>query len=210
MFVVGLEEGIFPSDMCRFSDEELEEERRLCYVGITRAKKELYLSSSQSRMIFGRTQRNPPSRFLDEIDSDLLDMEESPAVSGGRSWGGGFGSFGGFGGASREGGHGFGSGAGFGGGAAAAPRRGAGASGSFGGRSAAVSTGGGSRFGASSSGRFGTSTVGAAAPARPAALPVQAPRASSLVTWGGAEGVRPGRGAQGDPRCGRHHRGNPV
>lgn len=169
VFIVGLEEGIFPSDMCRFSDEELEEERRLCYVGITRAKKELYLSSSQSRMIFGRTQRNPPSRFLDEIDSDLLDMEESPAVSGGRSWGGGFGSFGGFGGASREGGHGFGSGAGFGGGAAAAPRREWGASSSFGGRSAAASTGGGSRFGASPSGRFGTSTVGAAAPARPAA-----------------------------------------
>ena len=41
VFIVGLEEGIFPSDMCRFSDEELEEERRLCYVGITRAKKEL-------------------------------------------------------------------------------------------------------------------------------------------------------------------------
>ncbi len=169
VFIVGMEEGIFPSDMCRFSDEELEEERRLCYVGITRAKKELYLSSSQSRMIFGRTQRNPPSRFLDEIDPELMNMEESPAVSGGRSWGGGFGSFGGFGGASRESGHGFGSGAGFGGGAVASPRREWGGSGSFGGRAASASAGGGSRFGSAPSGRFGTSTVGAVAPARPAA-----------------------------------------
>ncbi len=89
VFILGMEEGVFPSDMCRFSDEELEEERRLCYVGITRAKKRLYLSSSQSRMIFGRTQRNRPSRFLDEIDPGLMDEEMSPAVQrqASRSWG---------------------------------------------------------------------------------------------------------------------------
>lgn len=89
VFILGMEEGVFPSDMCRFSEEELEEERRLCYVGITRAKKRLYLSSSQSRMIFGRTQRNKPSRFLDEIDPTLLEEELSPAVQRqvSRSWG---------------------------------------------------------------------------------------------------------------------------
>ena len=151
VFIVGMEEGVFPSDMCRYSEEELEEERRLCYVGITRAKKELYLSSSQSRMIFGQTRRNPPSRFLNEIDPHLLEMEESPAVSSR-----GFGSFGGFGGSS----------VGFGSNAGTAQRSWGGAA--FGGRST-VSTGGGSKFGATTaaSGRFGTSTVGAAA-AKPA------------------------------------------
>ncbi|EJX05133.1 ATP-dependent DNA helicase PcrA [gut metagenome] len=81
VFIVGMEEGIFPSEMCRFSQDELEEERRLCYVGITRARKELYLSSSQTRMIFGQTRRNPPSRFLEEIDPGYLVEEESPAIA---------------------------------------------------------------------------------------------------------------------------------
>ncbi len=81
VFLIGLEEGIFPSDMSRRSDEDLEEERRLCYVGITRAKKELYLSSSQSRMMFGKTQRNEPSRFLDEMGSEGITWEESPFAS---------------------------------------------------------------------------------------------------------------------------------
>ena len=89
VFIVGMEEGVFPSDMVRYSDEELEEERRLCYVGITRAKKELYLSSSQSRMIFGRTQRNNISRFVDEINPDLLEQETSPSIQRAmsRGWG---------------------------------------------------------------------------------------------------------------------------
>lgn len=86
VFLAGMEEGIFPSELSRFTDEDLEEERRLCYVGITRAKKELYLSSSRSRMIFGRTQRNTPSRFLEEIGPELLDEEESPELARASRW----------------------------------------------------------------------------------------------------------------------------
>ena len=92
VFIVGMEEGVFPSELSRFSDEDMEEERRLCYVGITRARKELYLSCSQSRMIFGQTRRNRPSRFLEEIDASLLDEQASPMAAR-RSFG--FGSFGG-------------------------------------------------------------------------------------------------------------------
>ena len=97
VFILGLEEGIFPGEKSRYSDEDLEEERRLCYVGITRAKQELWLVSSQSRVMFGKTNRNRPSRFLNEIDPVLLDEKVSnrygwnssygqPSVSGG-SWG---------------------------------------------------------------------------------------------------------------------------
>ena len=64
VFVVGMEDGIFPGDMAKYNEEDMEEERRLCYVAITRAKKELYLSTSRTRMIFGQTRRNPPSTFL--------------------------------------------------------------------------------------------------------------------------------------------------
>ena len=81
VFVLGLEEGIFPSEMSRFSQEDLEEERRLCYVGITRAKKELYLSCAASRMMFGQTKRNKPSRFLMEIGPELLEYEQSPMAA---------------------------------------------------------------------------------------------------------------------------------
>ena len=81
VFIVGLEEGIFPSEMSRYSNEDLEEERRLCYVGITRAKKELYLSCANSRMLFGQTKHNRPSRFLEEIDSSLVEVEQSPAAA---------------------------------------------------------------------------------------------------------------------------------
>ena len=54
-----MEDGIFPGDMAKYNEEDMEEERRLCYVAITRAKKELYLSSSRTRMIFGQPRRNP-------------------------------------------------------------------------------------------------------------------------------------------------------
>lgn len=81
VFIVGLEEGIFPSEMSRYSNEDLEEERRLCYVGITRAKKELYLSCASSRMLFGQTKHNRPSRFIEEIDGQLLQTEQSPAAA---------------------------------------------------------------------------------------------------------------------------------
>ena len=63
------------------SQEDLEEERRLCYVGITRAKKELYLSCAASRMMFGQTKRNKPSRFLMEIGPELLEYEQSPMAA---------------------------------------------------------------------------------------------------------------------------------
>ena len=63
VFLIGMEEGVFPSEMSKYSEADLEEERRLAYVGITRAKKELYISNSVSRMLYGRTQRNEPSRF---------------------------------------------------------------------------------------------------------------------------------------------------
>ena len=94
VFVVGMEDGVFPGDMARYNEEDMEEERRLCYVAITRAKKELYLSSSRSRLIFGQTRRNPPSTFLSEIDPELLDENQSPelAYSGG-GFGAGYGSY---------------------------------------------------------------------------------------------------------------------
>ncbi len=85
VFIVGLEEGIFPSEMCRYSPEDLEEERRLCYVGITRARKELYLSSAASRMIFGQTKHNRASRFMEEIDADLIAEKENPALMAARA-----------------------------------------------------------------------------------------------------------------------------
>ena len=94
VFVVGMEDGIFPGDAAKYNEEDMEEERRLCYVAITRAKKELYLSSSRTRMIFGQTRRNPPSTFLSEIDPGLLDETQSPELSSyGSGFGAGYGSY---------------------------------------------------------------------------------------------------------------------
>ncbi|MDF2947544.1 MAG: ATP-dependent helicase PcrA [Bacillales bacterium] len=76
VFIVGMEDGIFPSSRSFEDPEELEEERRLAYVGITRAEKELFLSCSQSRTLYGRTQINAPSRFINEIPSELIEIEE--------------------------------------------------------------------------------------------------------------------------------------
>ncbi len=81
VFIVGMEENIFPSEMCRYSESELEEERRLCYVGLTRAKKSLFLSSAKERMIFGQTKRNTTSRFLNEIDEDLIETVQSEELA---------------------------------------------------------------------------------------------------------------------------------
>lgn len=77
VFLAGMEDGIFPSYMTIISDDrdELEEERRLCYVGITRAKKKLYLSAAKHRMMHGRTQFNKVSRFIDEIPEELLKVD---------------------------------------------------------------------------------------------------------------------------------------
>ena len=74
VFMPGLEEGIFPSEQSRYSEEDIEEERRLCYVGITRARKELFLSYAALRMLFGQTRRNLKSRFIKEIPDSLLDI----------------------------------------------------------------------------------------------------------------------------------------
>jgi len=76
VFLAGLEEGIFPHSRSLFNARELEEERRLCYVGITRAKDRLYLSCALRRMIFGSIQANQPSRFLTEIPEELLEVKE--------------------------------------------------------------------------------------------------------------------------------------
>ena len=73
VFLVGMEEGIFPGYKSISEPKELEEERRLCYVGITRAKEHLYLTCSKQRTIFGSTSYNPVSRFLTEIPEDLLE-----------------------------------------------------------------------------------------------------------------------------------------
>ncbi|MEG0994618.1 MAG: UvrD-helicase domain-containing protein [Bacilli bacterium] len=73
VFVIGLEENIFPHmNALMASENEIEEERRLCYVAITRAREKLYLTNARRRMLFGRDQINPPSRFLNEITEDLL------------------------------------------------------------------------------------------------------------------------------------------
>lgn len=72
VFLVGLEEGIFPLSRSLMEDDALEEERRLAYVGITRAQKELYLSNAYGRMLYGRPQNNPPSRFIAEIDPEVI------------------------------------------------------------------------------------------------------------------------------------------
>ena len=78
VFLVGMEEGIFPGYKSISEPKELEEERRLCYVGITRAKENLFLTCSKQRTIFGSTSYNPISRFLNEIPEELLDgYEES-------------------------------------------------------------------------------------------------------------------------------------
>ena len=76
VFLVGMEEGIFPGHQSMMEPKELEEERRLCYVGITRAKENLFLTCSKQRTIFGSTSYNPVSRFLQEIPEELLEGYE--------------------------------------------------------------------------------------------------------------------------------------
>jgi DNA helicase-2/ATP-dependent DNA helicase PcrA len=85
VFLTGLEDGVFPHMRSLGEPDELEEERRLCYVGITRARERLYLCHAWSRMLFGRTDFYPPSRFLSEIPEELVEVlgEERP-VGGGR------------------------------------------------------------------------------------------------------------------------------
>ena len=186
VFVVGMEDGIFPGEMAKYNEEDMEEERRLCYVAITRAKKELYLSTSRTRMIFGQTRRNPPSAFLSEIDPGLLDETQSPELIGyGGGFGAGYGSYStnvpggrsGYSGASRgylnseynarpRGGFGGGYSSGFASGGHESPN-------SYGGRHQVQSTGFGSGYGRSRSAGntapagAGTSTLAGAPSAAP-------------------------------------------
>ena len=84
VYLVGMEDGLFPGIMSIMADDktEMEEERRLCYVGITRAKKELVLTAARQRMINGETRWSKPSRFIDEIPSELLDADKLQSVLG--------------------------------------------------------------------------------------------------------------------------------
>ncbi len=76
VFVVGMEEGVFPHSRSQFNPAELEEERRLCYVALTRAKEQIFLSFALRRTQFGSIQANPPSRFLSEIPEHLVEVHE--------------------------------------------------------------------------------------------------------------------------------------
>lgn len=83
VFLIGMEEGVFPHSRSLMEEAEMEEERRLAYVGITRAEEELYLTNAQLRTLFGRTNVNPPSRFIDEIPEDLIEhVNERRSVRG--------------------------------------------------------------------------------------------------------------------------------
>ena len=93
VFLVGMEDGVFPSSQSLYEPSQLEEERRLAYVGITRAKKRLYLLNAYSRMQFGKTAMNPPSMFLEEIPQELVeDLSPRRSAYGGGSFG--YGSYG--------------------------------------------------------------------------------------------------------------------
>ena len=94
VYVVGMEEGIFPGSSAQYDQEELEEERRLCYVAMTRAKEKLTMTNCRQRMLYGRTSSNRPSRFLEEIPEENRDWlsrpvprgMESDATFGGDRW----------------------------------------------------------------------------------------------------------------------------
>lgn len=80
VFMAGVEEGLFPSYRSIAEEAELEEERRLCYVGITRAQEELYITNAQCRMLFGSTTYNRESRFIGEIPCELINIRENPSA----------------------------------------------------------------------------------------------------------------------------------
>ena len=111
VYVVGMEEGIFPSTASMYDEEELEEERRLCYVAMTRAREKLVMTNARQRMLYGRTSANKSSRFLDEIPAEDMRWESKPEPKfgtydedgfGGSRWGDDFGG-GSFGGSSYSG-----------------------------------------------------------------------------------------------------------
>lgn len=83
VFIIGMEEGIFPhyNAINDGTNSAIEEERRLCYVAITRAKKKLYITSADSRMLFGNTTRNLPSRFINEIDKEYIEIDSTKPLT---------------------------------------------------------------------------------------------------------------------------------
>ena len=91
VYVVGMEEGIFPGSSAQYNEDEIEEERRLCYVAMTRAKEKLTLTNARQRMLYGRTSSNRSSRFLDEIPEENMRWEGKPEPR----FGGGEGGYGG-------------------------------------------------------------------------------------------------------------------
>ena len=111
VYVVGMEEGIFPGSSAMYDEEELEEERRLCYVAMTRAREKLVMTNARQRMLYGRTSANKASRFLEEIPEEDMHWESKPEPRfgaaneegfGGSRWGDDFGG-GSFGGSSYSG-----------------------------------------------------------------------------------------------------------
>jgi DNA helicase II / ATP-dependent DNA helicase PcrA len=107
VFIAGLEEGLFPHSRSSEDEAELEEERRLCYVGMTRARKKLFLGSANRRRFYGEYRPSAPSRFIDEVPGELLEREVpisatsyQPGLWGGRRAAVGFGASGGYGGGS--------------------------------------------------------------------------------------------------------------
>ncbi len=102
VFLVGMEEGLFPHSQSMFEASELEEERRLCYVALTRAKKQVYMTNTKCRLLFGNMQANMVSRFVGEIATDLVEFSGEVGEALGDVRGGGMGGFGGgnFGGGS--------------------------------------------------------------------------------------------------------------
>jgi DNA helicase-2/ATP-dependent DNA helicase PcrA len=84
VFMTGMEESIFPHSRALYDQSEMEEERRLCYVGMTRAREELYMIHAVGRMLYGGQQHNPPSRFLSEINAESV-IENSFLQNLGRS-----------------------------------------------------------------------------------------------------------------------------
>lgn len=81
VFIIGMEDGIFPHNRSLMDEAEMEEERRLAYVGITRAEEELYITNAEMRRLYGRMSMNPPSRFIEEIPDDLLEVEQTKEPS---------------------------------------------------------------------------------------------------------------------------------
>ena len=89
VYVVGMEEGVFPGARAVGEEEEMEEERRLCYVAMTRARQRLVMTSARQRMLYGRTSSNLPSRFLDELPQDAIERQGNSDSSRAGGWSGG-------------------------------------------------------------------------------------------------------------------------